>query len=119
MTLQVLIVDDHPEFRTVARRVLEAGGFRVTGEVSTGRAALAAVAARAPDVVLLDIQLPDLSGIEVSRLLAVSAPAVRVVLCSVRQAKDYGGEVGRCGAVGFLAKATLTAASLARVLGEP
>jgi two-component system, chemotaxis family, chemotaxis protein CheY len=118
MTLQVLIVDDHAGFRAVARLVLEAGGFQVSGEASSGREALAAVAAHRPDVVLLDVQLTDVSGFTVSRELRLTAPGVRVVLCSVRAAGDYGGEVTRCGAAGFLPKGRFSAALLRRILDE-
>jgi len=65
----LLIVDDHPGFRSLARRLLEAGGFEVVGEAADGHAAIAAARTLRPDVVLLDIQLPDIDGFEVTALL--------------------------------------------------
>src|SRR5262249_9443075 len=62
----VLIVDDHPSFRLSARRMLEASGFSVIGEAEDGHSALEAVQALGPDLVLLDVQLPDLDGFEVA-----------------------------------------------------
>ena len=64
----VLIVDDHPTFRSTARQLLEAEGFDVIGEAEDGASALACVARLRPEVVLLDVQLPDMDGFEVSRL---------------------------------------------------
>ena len=65
MSPTVLIVDDHPSFRASARAVLEAEGFEVVGEPEDGASVLAAVVALDPDVVLLDVQLPDMSGFDV------------------------------------------------------
>jgi DNA-binding NarL/FixJ family response regulator len=112
----VLIVDDHPEFRAVARRLLEAGGFDVVGDAADGSSATAAVQELHPDVVLLDIQLPDVSGLELCRRLTAPADAPRVVLVSSRDAADYGLRLGRCGALGFVAKADLSVVTLEAVL---
>jgi CheY-like chemotaxis protein len=70
----VLIVDDHAPFRRMVRRLLEAGGFCVIGEAGDGASALTAAAALGPDVVLLDILLPDMDGFEVARRLAPRPP---------------------------------------------
>jgi DNA-binding response OmpR family regulator len=81
----VLIVDDHPTFRRFARRLFEEAGFDVVGEAKDGRSAVDSAAALRPDLVLLDVMLPDLSGIEVAdRLSAESA----VLLVSSRSAED-------------------------------
>lgn len=112
----VLVVDDHAGFRAMARAVLSVGGFRVVGEAATGAQALAAVADLAPDVVLLDVQLPDIDGFAVSQALADTGCAARVVLCSVRGVEDYGVRADTCGAAGFLNKAALTPAALSRIL---
>jgi DNA-binding NarL/FixJ family response regulator len=117
--LRVLIVDDHPEFRRATRRLLTDEGYRVVGEadgVATGHAA--AVALR-PDVVLLDIGLPDGSGLDLARrLAALDDPAPRIVLTSSRDATELASAVTASGAIGFLPKATLSTAALALLLGD-
>ena len=67
MAIKVLIVDDHPSFRASARMLLECEGYEVVGEAADGKAALAEVARLSPDVVLLDVGLPDLDGFEVDQ----------------------------------------------------
>ncbi|MBL7488144.1 response regulator transcription factor [Frankia sp. AgB1.9] len=113
---RVFIVDDTAPFRTVARELLERGGYQVVGEATTGDEALAAVPAIGPDIVLLDIALPDLDGFSVCRALHRSAPDVTVVLCSVREAEHYGDAIAASSAAGFLPKSTLSAAALALVV---
>jgi DNA-binding NarL/FixJ family response regulator len=112
----VLIVDDQPEFRAVARDLLEDAGYVVAGEAADAAGALAAVAAHAPDVVLLDVQLPDGNGFGVASALAAQGDGPQVVLISSRDAEDYGGRIVACGARGFLPKSRLSAATLAAVL---
>jgi CheY-like chemotaxis protein len=118
MATTVLIVDDHPSFRATARSLLEAEGYAVVGEAEDGASALEAADELRPDVVLLDVQLPDLDGFEVSRRLLArtngSAPAV--VLTSSRDRADFGGLVAESGARGFVAKAELSGAALAALL---
>jgi DNA-binding NarL/FixJ family response regulator len=109
----VLIVDDHPSFRIMARKLLEAEGFDVVGEAEDGRTAIEAVARLRPEVVLLDVQLPDIEGFEVAAALTSnngSSPAV--VLTSSRDRTDFSGLVERSGARGFIPKAELSAAAL-------
>lgn len=109
----VLIVDDHPSFRIMARKLLEAEGFDVVGEAEDGRTAIEAVARLRPEVVLLDVQLPDIEGFEVADALTSnngSSPAV--VLTSSRDRTDFSGLVERSGARGFIPKAELSAAAL-------
>jgi DNA-binding NarL/FixJ family response regulator len=111
----VLIVDDHPSFRASARRLLEAEGYRVVGEAPDGASALSAVAALAPDVVLLDVALPDLDGFEVARRLSgPDGPAV--VLTSSRDWAAIGTLVADSGARGFVAKDDLSGAALAALV---
>jgi DNA-binding NarL/FixJ family response regulator len=112
---RVLIVDDHEPFRAVARELLERAGYVVTGEAGDAAEALAVIAAEAPDVVLLDVQLPDQDGFAVATALAAShGPAV--VLISTREADEYGRRVGSCGARGFIPKSKLSAATFAALL---
>ena len=113
----VLVVDDHPSFRASARAVLEAAGFDVLGEAESGTEALAAIAALAPDVVLLDVQLPDMTGFDVCAALGLLAPPVcDVILVSSRDAADYGDAVETSGARGFIGKADLSAETIAALL---
>jgi DNA-binding NarL/FixJ family response regulator len=110
----VLIVDDHAGFRHAARALLEADGFDVVGESSTGTEGLADVARLRPQVVLLDVGLPDLDGIEVAgRLKACPGGGPAVVLTSSRDASDYPPHFEHCGARGFIAKAELSGDALA------
>jgi DNA-binding NarL/FixJ family response regulator len=109
VTLSVVIVDDNAGFRSAATALLEAGGLRVVGEAATGHAAVAEVLATRPDIVLVDIQLPDIDGFEVCDRLWRRAV---VVLCSVRAATDFGSRIAESGAAGFIPKARLSAAGL-------
>ena len=77
MSARVLIVDDHAPFRALARRVLTADGFDIVGEAADGASALDAARALRPDVVLLDVQLPDVDGFRVAQELATSRRARR------------------------------------------
>jgi DNA-binding NarL/FixJ family response regulator len=87
---RVLIVDDHASFRGLARRVLAAFGFAVVGEACDARSALLAAAALEPDVVLLDVVLPDRSGLHVAAELARTPHPPRVILTSSRGRSDFG-----------------------------
>jgi DNA-binding NarL/FixJ family response regulator len=113
----LLIVDDHPGFRLLARKLLEAGGFEVIGEAANGHAAVATARELRPDVVLLDIQLPDIDGFEVTARLADGGAGPVVVLTSTRDRADYGERVERSGARGFIPKAELSGAALHAFLG--
>jgi DNA-binding NarL/FixJ family response regulator len=110
--VNVLIVDDHAGFRTQARALLEAEGFAVVGEAVDGASALDAAAELAPQLVLLDVHLPDLDGFEVAARLTVGGDGPTVVLVSSRDGSDFGPLVGRSGAAGFIPKAELSGAAL-------
>src|SRR4051812_32205642 len=112
----VLIVDDHPSFRATAHALLEAEGFAVVGEAADGAEALAKTKELAPDVVLLDVQLPDLDGFEVARRLLSNGGSPAIVLVSSRDASDYGELIARCGARGFVPKGELTGAAVRALL---
>lgn len=118
VTDRVLIVDDHAEFLTLARAVLEAEGFEVVGEASNGAATLAEVDRVRPDVVLLDVQLPDASGFDIARVLCDREDGPVVVLISSRDASDYGHRVERSGASGFIPKSRLSGAALAALVSR-
>jgi DNA-binding NarL/FixJ family response regulator len=113
----VVIVDDHAEFRTAARALLEADGFTVVGEAADGIEAIAAIGRLRPAVVLLDIQLPDVDGLTVAEGIAARPDAPAVVLISSRDAASYGPRLRRTSARGFIAKGELSGAALAGVLG--
>jgi DNA-binding NarL/FixJ family response regulator len=111
----VLIVDDHPGFRANARALLEAEGFDVVGEAENGAAALAAVDRLRPQLVLLDVQLPDMDGFEVASRLSVNG-GPRVILVSSHDVHDFGHLVARSGADGFIPKAELCGAAIAELI---
>src|SRR5918999_4935349 len=90
MAATVLIVDDHPGFRAAARRLLELEGYVVVGEAADGMTALDAARELRPEVVLLDVQLPDIDGFEVCQRLSTNGHMPAVVLTSSREASDYG-----------------------------
>jgi DNA-binding NarL/FixJ family response regulator len=114
--MTVLIVDDHPSFRASARTLLEAEGFEIIGEAENGAAALRAVQELRPDLVLLDVQLPDLDGFEVAEELRKLADPPAIVLTSSRDSADYGPCIQICGASGFVPKADLSGAAIAALL---
>ena len=113
----VLIVDDHDDFRRSAAALLNAEGFDVVGDVADGAAAAEAVERLQPDVVLLDVQLPDVDGFAVAERLAQSPDPPQVVLISSREAAAYGARVHNAHALGFLAKRELSGAALAALVG--
>jgi CheY-like chemotaxis protein len=112
----VLIVDDHPGFRAAARRLLEIEGYIVVGEAVDGLSGLDAARTLRPDVVLLDIQLPDVDGFEVCERLSGDADAPAVVLTSSRDPSDFGPCLARAAACGFVPKAELSGAGIADML---
>ncbi|WP_436756615.1 response regulator [Streptosporangium sp. V21-05] len=113
---RLLIVDDDPLFRAVARDLLGGERFAVVGEAASGLGGLDATRRLSPDVVLLDVQLPDASGFDVCPAMVESGAAV--VLTSIRDASSYGSLIGRSGARGFVLKDHLSVAALSAVLGE-
>jgi DNA-binding NarL/FixJ family response regulator len=113
---RVLIVDDHAGFRAAARKWLASGGFDVVGEAADGAQALEAVARLRPDIVLLDVQLPDASGFEVAARLGANGHSPDVVFTSSRDAAEFGSLIERSGARGFIPKAKLSGRRLAALL---
>jgi CheY-like chemotaxis protein len=118
MPTTALIVDDHPSFRRFARKLLEAAGYVVVGDAEDGASALAAVRELRPDVVLLDVLLPDKTGFEVARELAAEPERPLVVLTSSRSASDLGELVGTSDTRRFITKSELTVAALAALVED-
>jgi DNA-binding NarL/FixJ family response regulator len=117
VTRTVLIVDDHPSFRASARAMLESEGFEVVGEAADGASALNAMQALAPDVVLLDVQLPDMSGFEICAAVdSGSGSTPEIILVSSRDVDDYGELVAASCACGFVPKGELSGELVAALL---
>ena len=118
MATTVLIVDDHATFRRLARRLLEESGFEVVAEAADARTAMTKVERLTPDVVLLDVLLPDASGLVVAEQLARRRPAPAVVLTSSRSESDLGPALRLAPARGFVSKSDLSPRSF-RALVAP
>jgi DNA-binding NarL/FixJ family response regulator len=116
MPVKVLIVDDHPSFRATARLLLESEGFEIVGEAADGASGLREARSLAPDLVLLDVQLPDIDGFEVAAQLTSDGGGPVVVLTSSRDEADFGPLVRESGARGFVPKAELSGAALLALL---
>lgn len=112
----MVIVDDHPGFRSAARALLEAEGFDVVGEADDGQSALAEIGQLRPRVVLLDVQLPDVDGFEVAERLAREADPPAVVLISTRGVSSYRRRLACSSARGFIAKSELSGNALSALL---
>jgi DNA-binding NarL/FixJ family response regulator len=115
-TVRVLIVDDQASFRRAARSVVElTPGFLVVGEAETGEASIDAARAMQPDLVLMDVHLPGIDGLEASRrMLAASGRRPPVIfLLSTYEAAEYLDQPTDCGAAAYLAKAAFGSAALA------
>lgn len=103
--LRVLIVDDHPSFRAGLRALLGTDArVRVVGEVTTGSAAIAAVGSTSPDVVLMDIGMPGVDGIEATRRILDAAPHVAIVVLTMHDDDATVFAALRAGARGYLLK---------------
>jgi two-component system invasion response regulator UvrY len=108
-TVNVLIVDDQPPFRDAARTVVSViKGWQVVAEAASGEDAVAAAEATSPTIVLMDINLPGISGIEATRRIVQAAPQTRVILLSTYQADDLPADALTCGAAAYVRKEDLT-----------
>ena len=116
MGTTVLIVDDHPTFRATARMLLEAEGYDVIGEAPDGTTAIMEASRLHPDLVLLDVNLPDLDGFQVAERITARNGAPAVVLTSSRDSSDFGPLVSGSGARGFISKGDLSGAAIAELL---
>jgi DNA-binding NarL/FixJ family response regulator len=112
----ILIVDDHPSFRASARTVLESEGFEVIGEAVDGASAISEVCRLRPQVVLLDVQLPDIDGFDVCLKITAHAEHPTVIMTSSRDGSDFGPLVSTSGASGFVPKAELSGERMQELL---
>jgi DNA-binding NarL/FixJ family response regulator len=119
MPLSVLVVDDDPAFRGVARRILAVYGFDVVGEAGTAAAAAEAALMLRPDAVLVDVGLPDEDGVALAVKLAALPWRPRVLLTSTDPEAVGAEDVLRSGATGFLPKQNLPEAPLERLFMAP
>lgn len=108
----VLVVDDHKGFRTRARMLLEAEGYDVVAEAGDGAGAIAEARRLRPDIVLLDVQLPDVDGFDVAARITGTEGAPAVLLTSSRDWSDSPELIARSGARGFVRKDELSGAAL-------
>ncbi len=108
----MVIVDDHAVFRAQARSVLERSGFEVVGEAGDVRSGIESVDHHSPDVVLLDIQLPDGDGFAAARQMAQGDASPAIVLISSRDRAVYAAALAESPAIGFIGKGELSGAAL-------
>ena len=116
MPCRVLLVDDNSDFRKVARQLLERHGFLVVAEAETGIGGIEQAQEHRPDLVLLDVQLPDIDGFEVAERLSRLDGPLEVILTSSLDGTDFGALVARSSALGFLPKAELSASAIEALL---
>ena len=116
MSQTVLVVDDHAGFRAKARLLLEADGYEVIGEAADAQTAVAEASRLRPEVVLLDVQLPDGDGFDVAARITEGEAAPAVVLTSSRDWSDSAELILRSGARGFLPRDQLSGGAMAELL---
>jgi DNA-binding NarL/FixJ family response regulator len=105
--VRVLIVDDQEPFRLAARMVVEAtDGFEVIGESETGEASIDAAAELDPDLVLMDVNLPGINGLDATRRILESSKRVVILLLSTYEEEEYGPRAAECGAAAYIPKSS-------------
>jgi two-component system, NarL family, response regulator NreC len=115
-TVRVLLADDHDILRDGLKALLTmAGDISVVGEARTGREAVAEAERLRPDVVLMDITMPELDGVEATRRIRQTAPEVRVLFLTMHEAEEYFFRALRAGAAGYVIKRTAASDLLAAV----
>jgi DNA-binding NarL/FixJ family response regulator len=114
MTVKVLIVDDQAAFRTAAREVIAATvGFEVAGEAAGGEESVAAARRLHPDLVLMDVRLSGVDGLEASRRIRLDDDAITVFLLSTYDEEEFASRISGSGAVAFIPKSAFSSDSLA------
>ena len=114
--ISVLVVDDNAQFRQAVKAVLaRVAGFELLGEAESGEQGVALVEALRPDLVLMDINMAGISGIEATRRITAVHPDVNVILLSTYQVDDLPAEVLTSGAAAYLHKEDLTGRALRRL----
>ena len=116
MASRVLLVDDNSDFRRAARQLLERHGFAVVAEAATGISGIERAQEHRPDLVLVDVQLPDIDGFEVAERLSRLEVPVDVILTSSLAGTDFGALVAASSALGFVPKAELSASAIETLL---
>lgn len=114
--MEVLIVDDQPPFRAVAGQLISLIGWQLAGEAEDGESAVSAARALHPQLVLMDINLPGISGIEATRTIMDELPETRVVLLSTYAETDLPADARECGAIAYVHKEDLTPRVLRELL---
>jgi two-component system response regulator EvgA len=117
MCPRIVIVDDDAAFLETVRLLLESDGFEVVAEALNGVDGVAASAEHRPDLVLVDVNLPDIDGFEVVERIAGEADAPPAVLTSIRSEGDFGNLIDQSSARGFLSKTDISGDALRRMLG--
>jgi two-component system invasion response regulator UvrY len=118
--LTVLLVDDQPPFRLAARTLLDAeDGYVIVAEADTGEQAVDLACRLRPDLILMDIRLPGISGIEATRRILARIPSALVVLLSTHAEADLPADLLHCGAAGFIRKESLDPTALEHLLRLP
>lgn len=118
MARGVLIIDDNAAFRTTARSLLARDGLIILAEAGTGLGGVEQAKRHRPDLVLVDVQLPDIDGFEVAERLSRLDPAPEVILTSSLDAVDFGALVASSPALGFITKADLSAAAIEELVAR-
>ncbi len=116
--LRVFIVDDHEGFRRAATTLLTTSGFEVVGSAADGESTIGAVAESRPDLVLVDLQLPGIDGVEVAEALGRLESAPDVIIISSRDDAGHEPRVRSVASKGFIAKRNLDAAAIHDLLAD-
>lgn len=116
MTVRVLLVDDQPAFREAAGMVVDmTDGFEVVGEAENGEQAVALASSLGADLVLMDVQMPGIDGIEATRRIRALPTPPHVLVLSTRESEDFDGPARRAGAIGFVPKSSFGLDTLADI----